>query len=94
MDERGVREIDEVVEQQNVVAVVDDAAVRVRPVLGVSHGSLGMSSGFAAAGSPIQIQAKFQRSTSGYDTTLARGGMLACPGTSMHLPEQSKRSPW
>jgi hypothetical protein len=30
-----------------------------------SHGSSGMSAGSALAGSPIQIQASFQRSTSG-----------------------------
>ncbi len=39
--EGGVREIDEVVEQQHVVAVVDDAAVRVGPVGRVEPGQLG-----------------------------------------------------
>jgi hypothetical protein len=65
VNEGGVRKIDQVVEQQHVIAFVDDGAVRVGPARRREPGQLGDEVRIRGRRIAHPDPAKFQRSTSG-----------------------------
>ena len=79
MDVGQVREIEQVVADQQVVRVVVRVAVEAAPARVIEPVRSGMSVGSALAGSPIQIQIQRWRSTTGKTRTRHWPGR--CPGT-------------